>query len=49
METVESVDELDANIDVPEEEEEEEKDGFMDEFSDNDNFEPEDFNNKEDF
>ncbi len=48
METVESVDELDANIEAPEEEEEE-KDEFMDEFSDNDNFESEDFNNKEDF
>ena len=46
METVASVDELDAPVDV---EEEEEKEEFMDEFSDNDNFESDEYSNKDDY
>lgn len=47
METVDSVDDLDANVEAPEEEEEE-KDEFMDEFSDNENYDSEDYNNQKD-
>ncbi|WP_207427754.1 hypothetical protein [Pedobacter sp. SYSU D00535] len=44
------VDELGIGMQEEEqEEEEEEKDEFMDEFSDNDNFESDDYNNKEDY
>ncbi|WP_374163115.1 hypothetical protein [Arcticibacter sp. MXS-1] len=49
METVESVDELSGTVHGQEDEEEEEKDEFMDEFSDNENYDSDDYNNKEDY
>lgn len=46
METVDSVDDLEGTVN---DEQEEEKDEFMDEFSDNENYDNDEFNNKEDF